>query len=187
MLKNLKTNKVIDMSFMFNNCSNLNNLDVSNFNTENVIDMKGIFDGCYKLNILDIKNFNKSNKKLQEDLLILQKEYNELKIKFEKVNNELKKFKNEEFIKKQSYDKENNNKDKNNNNNNKICSFSFTINKNELKFNNKGSVSYKKEDLYKSEIEELNNTIRELEDKIILLENNNNLNKDSINDFLSTV
>jgi len=45
----------------------------------------------------------------------------------------------------------------------------------------------KSEDQYKKEIEELNNTIKDLETKIIPLENNNNLNKDSINDFLSNV
>ena len=45
----------------------------------------------------------------------------------------------------------------------------------------------KNEDQYKKEIEDLNNNIKDLEAKIIPLENNNNLNKDSINNFLSTV
>ena len=45
----------------------------------------------------------------------------------------------------------------------------------------------KNEDQYKKEIEDLNNNIKDLEAKIIPLENNNNLNKDSINNFLSNV
>ena len=38
-LSNIKTNKVINMSYMFCNCISLTSLDLSNFNTQNVIDM----------------------------------------------------------------------------------------------------------------------------------------------------
>ena len=49
-VSNFKTNKVTDMSFMFNNCSNLIDLDVSDFNTENVTNMISMFQECSKLN-----------------------------------------------------------------------------------------------------------------------------------------
>ena len=45
------------MESMFNKCSNINNLDVSNFNTENVINMKAMFQECSKLNNLDVSKF----------------------------------------------------------------------------------------------------------------------------------
>ena len=37
---NFNTNNVVDMSFMFNECSSLKDLNISNFNTNNVKNMK---------------------------------------------------------------------------------------------------------------------------------------------------
>ena len=46
------------MSNMFNDCSNLINLDISNFNTNKVEDMKAMFQNCSKLTNLNLSNFN---------------------------------------------------------------------------------------------------------------------------------
>ena len=45
------------MSYMFNGCSGLVNLDISNFVTTNVTDMSSMFNGCSGLVNLDISNF----------------------------------------------------------------------------------------------------------------------------------
>ena len=60
-IKNLKTDNVTTMDFMFYNCSSLINLDVSNFNTVKVTSMNDMFEGCHSLTRLDLSNFNTSN------------------------------------------------------------------------------------------------------------------------------
>ena len=45
-LSNFNTNKVTDMSCMFRECSSLEELNLSNFNTNNVNNMIGMFEGC---------------------------------------------------------------------------------------------------------------------------------------------
>ena len=45
------------MSWMFLNCSNLTNLDLSSFDAKNVVDMWGMFSGCSKLTNLDLSFF----------------------------------------------------------------------------------------------------------------------------------
>ncbi len=63
------TSNVTDMGSMFDGCSGLTSLDVSNFNTSNVTNMGGfrggimggMFSGCYRLTSLDVSNFNTSN------------------------------------------------------------------------------------------------------------------------------
>ena len=47
------TNKVSNMEEMFQQCYELEYLDLSNFNTSNVEDMEAMFNYCYKLK--DIK------------------------------------------------------------------------------------------------------------------------------------
>ena len=42
---------------MFEGCSKLIYLDLSNFDTKNVKDMRGIFRGCSNLQFLNIKKF----------------------------------------------------------------------------------------------------------------------------------
>ena len=57
-LEYLNTEKVTDMSYMFNNCSKLSSLDVSKFNTANVTNMSYMFYSCSALLSLDVTNFN---------------------------------------------------------------------------------------------------------------------------------
>ncbi len=58
---NLNTEKVTDMSYMFNNCKKLSSLDFSKFNTENVTNMRRMFHNCSKLSSLDFSKFNTEN------------------------------------------------------------------------------------------------------------------------------
>ena len=60
-LSNFNTSNVTNMGYMFNYCSGLTSLDLSNFNTSNVTDMYGMFSYCSKLTSLDLSNFNTSN------------------------------------------------------------------------------------------------------------------------------
>lgn len=60
-LSNFDTSKVEDMHSMFEDCSNLTSLDVSNFNTSNVKDMTLMFYGCSSLTSLDLSSFDTSN------------------------------------------------------------------------------------------------------------------------------
>ena len=57
-LEYLNTEKVTDMSGMFNGCQKLSSLDLSKFNTEKVTNMSGMFNGCQKLSSLDLSKFN---------------------------------------------------------------------------------------------------------------------------------
>ena len=57
-LEYLNTEKVTDMSSMFDGCQKLSSLDLSNFNTANVTNMSGMFNGCQKLSSLELSNFN---------------------------------------------------------------------------------------------------------------------------------
>ena len=50
-----------NINFLFSECSNLTNLNLSNFNTKNVIDMEGMFQLCSKLTNLNLSNFNTEN------------------------------------------------------------------------------------------------------------------------------
>ena len=54
----LNTEKVTDMSSMFDGCQKLSSLDLSKFNTEKVTNMSGMFYGCQKLSSLDLSKFN---------------------------------------------------------------------------------------------------------------------------------
>jgi len=57
----VNTSKVTNMSYMFNNCSSLTSLDLSNFNTSKVTNMNGMFRGCSSLESLDLSSFNTGN------------------------------------------------------------------------------------------------------------------------------
>ena len=48
-INKFNTNKVTNMCTMFQDCKQLEYLDLSNFNTYNVTNMEWIFDGCSKL------------------------------------------------------------------------------------------------------------------------------------------
>jgi surface protein len=60
-LSNFNTANVTDMTSMFGYCSSLTSLDLSNFNTENVTYMGSMFDDCMSLTSLDLSNFNTAN------------------------------------------------------------------------------------------------------------------------------
>ena len=57
----LITSNVNDMGQMFRWCKSLTSLDLINFNTANVKSMFGMFDGCDNLKYLDIHTFDTSN------------------------------------------------------------------------------------------------------------------------------
>ena len=54
------TNKVTSMKAMFQDCNEIEYLDLSNFNTEKVTDMEGMFWDCNKLKYLNLLNFSKN-------------------------------------------------------------------------------------------------------------------------------
>ena len=55
------TENVTIMVNMFNGCSSLTSLNLSNFNTANVTDMSRMFYACHSLTTLDLSNFNTEN------------------------------------------------------------------------------------------------------------------------------
>ena len=57
----LNTSRVTNMNSMFEGCSKLTSIDVSNFVTDNVTDMSAMFYQCRKLESLDVTNFNTAN------------------------------------------------------------------------------------------------------------------------------
>ena len=60
-LEYLNTANVEFMDNMFNGCSALKSLDLTNFNTANVTNMGNMFNGCSALTSLDLTNFNTAN------------------------------------------------------------------------------------------------------------------------------
>ena len=60
-LEYLNTANVEFMDYMFNGCSALKSLDLTNFNTANVTDMSHMFHGCSALESLDLTKFNTAN------------------------------------------------------------------------------------------------------------------------------
>ena len=59
-LSNFNTSAVTNMGSMFRTCSGLTSLNVSNFNTSAVTDMRKMFYNCYGLKELNLSNFNTS-------------------------------------------------------------------------------------------------------------------------------
>ena len=60
-LSNFDTSNVTYMDSMFWGCNKLTSLDVSSFNTSKVTNMSYMFKGCSNLTSLDLRNFNTSN------------------------------------------------------------------------------------------------------------------------------
>lgn len=60
-LSNFETKNVYHMNDMFMNCSSLKTIDTSKFNTAKVKDMQFMFYNCSSLQTLDVSNFNTSN------------------------------------------------------------------------------------------------------------------------------
>ena len=67
-IKNLNTEMVTNMAYMFCQCTKLSSLDVSGFNTEKVRDMTGMFHNCQNLTLLDVTKFNTANVKSMEKM-----------------------------------------------------------------------------------------------------------------------
>ena len=59
-LASFDTSDVIDMSYMFSECSNLQFIDLSSFDTFSVTDMKEMFSECSRLQRLDLSSFDTS-------------------------------------------------------------------------------------------------------------------------------
>jgi len=60
-LSNFDTSNVIDMECMFNKCHKLKEIKgINKFNINQVINMRGIFQGCNELEYLDLSNFDTS-------------------------------------------------------------------------------------------------------------------------------
>ena len=60
-LETFDTSHVLDMVFMFSNCVNLAQVNVSSLNTSLVGNMWNMFNGCKSLTSLDLSNFNTRN------------------------------------------------------------------------------------------------------------------------------
>ena len=56
-LSNFNTSKFTDISFMFHSCSLLSSLNISNLDTSNVVNMGWMFYKCSSLTSLDLSNF----------------------------------------------------------------------------------------------------------------------------------
>ena len=56
-------NYLTNTNFMFEGCSSLTNINLSNFNTQNINDMSGMFRGCSSLTNINLSNFNIQNVK----------------------------------------------------------------------------------------------------------------------------
>ena len=57
-LTSFDTSKVSNMSRMFYNCCNLTNIDFSSFNTSKVTDMYSMFEQCFNIESLDLSSFD---------------------------------------------------------------------------------------------------------------------------------
>ena len=55
------TEKINEMNFMFQNCKNLESVDLTHLNTKNVVYMEYMFAGCSSLKTLDVRNFKTEN------------------------------------------------------------------------------------------------------------------------------
>ena len=62
-LSNFDTSQVTDMSCMFDGCVSLTSLNLSNFDTSRVIDMASMFRFCTSLAEIDVTHFNTKNVK----------------------------------------------------------------------------------------------------------------------------
>ena len=77
-LSNFNTSNVKYMWGMFMNCTSVENLDVSTFDTSNVETMLGMFANCQKLKSLNLNNFNTSKVTGMYNMFVGCKELKEL-------------------------------------------------------------------------------------------------------------
>ena len=67
-LNDIKTLPLVNMSYMFYNCTSLELIDLSAFNTSLVENMVSIFENCISLKYLDISHFDLGNLKSQTNI-----------------------------------------------------------------------------------------------------------------------
>lgn len=67
-LSNLDTSQVTTMKGMFYACEHLRELDLGNFNTSKVVDMCGMFEYCEGLEVLDVSSFDTSQVKTMANM-----------------------------------------------------------------------------------------------------------------------
>ena len=60
-LSNFNSEEITNMKSMFSECKLLKNIDLSNFKTDKVINMNSMFSDCSSLEYLDLSNFNTNN------------------------------------------------------------------------------------------------------------------------------
>ena len=72
------------MNTMFQNCYELEHLDISNFNTSNVTNMSWMFNECHKLKYLNLLNFS-----INCDTQNMFKNINKNNCQFKTNNNDL--------------------------------------------------------------------------------------------------
>ena len=60
-IKYILKNKITKTNNMFNGCSSLTNINLSNFKTHNVTNMRSMFNGCSSLTNINLSNFNTQN------------------------------------------------------------------------------------------------------------------------------
>ena len=97
-LSSFNTQNVTNMSCMFAFCSNLTNINLSSFNTQNVTNMSYMFQGCSNLTNIDLSLFNTQNVTNMSNMFYGCSNLKEIKINknlCEKIKNEI----NEEKIK----------------------------------------------------------------------------------------
>ena len=70
-LSNFDTNEVIAMNHMFYNCKALIQLDLSNFYTSKVTDMSYMFSSCERLTSLDLSNFDTNKVTAMNNICLL--------------------------------------------------------------------------------------------------------------------
>ena len=67
-LSNVDTSNVTNMAFLFNNCNNLKEIKgLNNFITNKVTDIQSMFQSCFKLEYIDLSNFDTSNVTIMDE------------------------------------------------------------------------------------------------------------------------
>ena len=62
-IKYIFKNKIKKANHLFEGCSSLTNIDLSNFISNDIIDISYMFDGCFSLKNINLSNFNTNNVK----------------------------------------------------------------------------------------------------------------------------
>ena len=86
-IKIINNSNIKDMSYLFNNCTELVELDLRAFDTSNVTNMRHMFAGCISLKHLDLSSFNTSRVINMDSMFCYIKELEELDVSsFNTVN-----------------------------------------------------------------------------------------------------